>query len=211
MPNWTYNTLSVSGSKEILADFVSKTIIASREEDYDDRGRFTFNILHPIPEALQGDFSPLPRLENETDEEFQARMKSNLLLYGATDWYDWNVANWGTKWNACHSQIEEVEDEYLNVRFDTAWSPPLDWFYKIIPMYPELEFDLIFDLEGDDHCGHLIGRNGEWELEWDYKYYVDEDEIRVEYNIEKHKWFYPHNMELIEDEDFYPIDINPFA
>lgn len=211
MPNWTFNTLSVSGNKEILADFVSKTILPAREEDYDTRGRFTFNILHPIPKALEGETSPLPRLENETDEEFQTRMKSNLLLYGAKDWYDWNIANWGTKWNACHSQIEEVEDEYLNVRFDTAWSPPLDWFYKIVPMYPELDFDLIFDMEGDDNCGQLLGRNGEWELNWDYKYYVDENGLRVEYDLEKSLWFYPHNKELIEDEDFYPIDVNPFA
>lgn len=211
MPNWTFNTLSVSGNEEILADFVSKTIIPSTENDYDNRGKFTFNILHPIPEPLRGEFSPLRMNEGETEEEYKERLEENKRLYGATDWYDWSVANWGTKWNACHSQVEEVEDDYLNVRFDTAWSPPLDWFYKIIPMFPELDFDLIFDMEGDDNCGLMTGRNGEWNLEWDYKYYVDEDGIRLEYNIENGKWFYPDTKEVIDDEDFYPIDVNPFA
>lgn len=211
MPNWTHNTLQVSGNKEILADFISKTIKIATPEDYDSKGRFTFNELHPIPKALQGNYSPLPKIGEETEEEYRARMDENKRLYGAEDWYNWCIHNWGTKWNACHSQIEEIEEEYLCVVFDTAWSPALDWFYKVIPMYPELDFDLIFDMEGDSHCGKLEGRNGEWDLELGELYYTDEDGKRVKYNQNKNGWVYLDSGELVEDEDFFPIDINPFA
>jgi len=33
MPNWCYNHLQVSGKKEILADFISKTIVHAKEDD----------------------------------------------------------------------------------------------------------------------------------------------------------------------------------
>jgi hypothetical protein len=211
MPNWTYNTLQVSGNKEFLADFIAKTIKRSNEEDDDSRDKFTFKELHPIPQALQGDYSPLPKLENETDQEFQARMLRNKFLYGACDWYDWCVANWGTKWDACYTELEQIEEDYIYIKFNTAWSPPLDWFYKVIPMYPDLEFDLIFDIEGDENCGILMGRKGDWELEMGTMFYTDEDGRMVEYNLKEHLWQYIDSQELITDEDFYPIDVNPFA
>jgi hypothetical protein len=39
---------------------------------------------------------------------------------GHCDWYDWNCANWGTKWNAydCNRIAQSL------VEFDTAWSHP---------------------------------------------------------------------------------------
>ena len=53
MPNWCYNSLCVSGNKEILADFVSKTLVPcnmSSEEEYDenviDINKYNPRILH---------------------------------------------------------------------------------------------------------------------------------------------------------------------
>lgn len=48
---------------------------------------------------------------------------------GTPDWYNWNINNWGTKWNACDSFSVEEDDEEIKVCFDTAWSPPEKWFY----------------------------------------------------------------------------------
>lgn len=49
----------------------------------------------------------------------------NKKEYGVTDWYDWSVKNWGTKWNAYHDLVEVSEDgNSLSVRFQTAWSEP---------------------------------------------------------------------------------------
>ena len=39
------------------------------------------------------------------------------------DWYNWNVANWGTKWDANHPDLHR-EDGLIRFTFSTAWSPP---------------------------------------------------------------------------------------
>jgi hypothetical protein len=214
MPNWCYNSLCVSGEKEILADFVSKTLVPrnmSSEEEYDESHRFTFNILHPLPKALEGGFSPLPKLEGEDDIQYKERMAENVRLYGAEDWYDWNRYNWGTKWDAKDTIVEQLDETNFDIRFNTAWSPPIYWFEKVIPMYPQLEFDLIFDEESQDYCGRLTGREGEIDLQVGKPYFTDENDNRVIYDMDKGQWKYEDSGQLIDDEDFYPIDVNPFG
>lgn len=51
------------------------------------------------------------------------------------NWYAWNIENWGTKSDAnistpadLHHDIERIDDETLQVRFDTAWSPPIAFY-----------------------------------------------------------------------------------
>jgi hypothetical protein len=214
MPNWCYNSLCVSGNKEILADFVSKTLVPrnmSSEEEYDESHKFTFSILHPLPKALEGGLSPLPKLEGENDTQYKERMAENVRLYGAEDWYRWNIDNWGTKWDASSTCVEQLDDTNFNVQFNTAWSPPIDWFEKVIPMYPQLEFDLIFDEESQDYCGRMTGKNGEIDLEVGKPYFTDENDNRVIYDMDKHQWKYEDSGQLIDDEDFYPIDVNPYG
>ena len=214
MPNWCYNSLCVSGNKEILADFVSKTLVPcdmSSEEEYDESHRFTFNILHPTPKALEGNTSPLRKLEGEDDSQFKERMAENVRLYGADDWYRWHLNNWGTKWDASSTSVEQLDETNFNVQFHTAWSPPIDWFEKIIPMYPQLEFDLIFDEESQDFCGRMTGIEGEADLQVGKPYFTDEEDNRVIYDMDESKWKYEDSGQLIDDEDFYPIDVNPYG
>ena len=214
MPNWCYNSLCVSGNKEILANFVSKTLVPcnmSSEEEYDESHRFTFNILHPLPKALEGTTSPLRKLEGEDDEQFKERMAENVRLYGAEDWYRWQIDNWGTKWDAKDTIVEQLDETNFNVRFNTAWSPPIDWFEKVIPMYPQLEIDLIFDEESQDYCGRMTGKDGEIDLQVGKPYFTDENDNRVIYDMDKGQWKYEDSGQLIDDEDFYPIDVNPFG
>lgn len=214
MPNWCYNSLCVSGNKEMLADFVSKTLVlrdmSNEEEEYESH-KFTFNILHPLPKALEGGFSPLPKLEGEDDTQYKERMAENVRLYGAEDWYRWHIDNWGTKWDASSTCVEELDDNNFDLKFNTAWSPPIDWFEKVIPMYPQLEFDLIFDEESQDYCGRMTGNEGEIDLQVGKPYFTDYEDKRVIYDMNKGKWKYEDSGELIDDEDFYPIDVNPFG
>lgn len=210
MPNWCYNHLQVSGKKEILADFTSKTIVHAKEDD-EYVMKFTFNILHPTPKALEGECSPLRKLEGEDDTQYKERMAENVRLYGAEDWYRWHLDNWGTKWDSAHTYIDTMEDEELIVNFDTAWSPPIDFFHKIFPMYPELRFEWIIGEESQQYCGKIIAEGGEIVFDESGEYiYQDEDGKPVIYDPTKRCWKYEKSGELIEDDDFYPIDINPY-
>ena len=58
--------------------------------------------------------------------------------YGFDNWYDWRVANWGTKWNACDSEYDE---ECEAVKFNTAWAIPYQIISKIAQDNPNAKLD----------------------------------------------------------------------
>ena len=42
-------------------------------------------------------------------------------------WYEWNIENWGTKWN-CDAQDWVREENTLSFWFDSAWGPPISLY-----------------------------------------------------------------------------------
>lgn len=58
--------------------------------------------------------------------------------YGFDNWYDWRIANWGTKWNACDTEYDEESEQ---IKFDTAWSIPYPIITKIAQDNPTVNFD----------------------------------------------------------------------
>ena len=43
---------------------------------------------------------------------------------GDQDWYQWNVNNWGTKWDICDVGIlDDTEEDSISFEFSTAWAP----------------------------------------------------------------------------------------
>ena len=42
---------------------------------------------------------------------------------GDQDWYDWNINNWGTKWEASVYDFDRIDDYTIKINFDTAWGP----------------------------------------------------------------------------------------
>jgi hypothetical protein len=90
--------------------------------------------------------------------------------YGFDDWYDWSVANWGSKWNACESDVldttveealaDNKETASAELRFDTAWSWPEPILRKVVSMFPELVFEMAADEEGGWFYLDARGENG---------------------------------------------------
>ena len=83
-----------------------------------------------------------------TKEEFS--FEGTLPCGDREDWYNWSCENWGTKWDACDSHVNESEPQCFSVGFDTAWSPPIAWLRNIMDNYPNLEFSLEYDEPGID-------------------------------------------------------------
>ena len=40
-----------------------------------------------------------------------------------SSWYDWNINNWGTKWEASVYDFDRIDDYTIKINFDTAWGP----------------------------------------------------------------------------------------
>lgn len=69
------------------------------------------------------------------------------------DWYNWNVANWGSKWDACHAESQMTPPSTtdglgtLVYTFDTAWSPPVGVIDKFIDEFKHLSMDYAYEEE----------------------------------------------------------------
>jgi hypothetical protein len=94
--------------------------------------------LFPCPQEL---------LETTAPAEYNAKDKVqyNIEKYGHPDWYNWQISNWGTKWD-----IGPVELDYdmncsdnldgtstLTVGFDSAWSPPVAAMGKLYEKFKD--------------------------------------------------------------------------
>ena len=87
------------------------------------------------------DVAEVARLEAHLkmlDENKEARDENGLLAFfvprppeESENWYNWNVANWGTKWEASIYSWEKVSDTCITINFDTAWAPPTT-FYETV-------------------------------------------------------------------------------
>ena len=136
MPNWCSNHLEISGNKEVI-EKIKKGI-------HNNDG--LFKLFYPVPEELNYTVGYPP---SKTDEQIAELVKK----YGATDWYDWSLKNWGCKWDARDIEIEESgDDNLLYLIFDTPWSPPIDFYTKLANEY-KVEITATYTEEGMSFCG----------------------------------------------------------
>jgi hypothetical protein len=64
------------------------------------------------------------------------------LLEGTGDgWYNWAVSNWGPKWDVGGSNefIEQTDANTIELRFDSAWAPPIEGFNRLVEQGFEIE------------------------------------------------------------------------
>lgn len=128
MPNWVTNRIVFHGNQENI-DKVLQYIKGNGS-------KIDFNKIIPMPDNIyRGD---LGKRERE--------------LYGSNNWYDWSVANWGTKWNAQYSSLNNKNTLW----FDTAWSCPIPVLNKLAEIC--CINDVRFEGEwADEDCGCNVG------------------------------------------------------
>jgi hypothetical protein len=187
MPNWTNNTITVSGSVDDIEKFEEDRIAALKEFGCDPEQFITFNMVLPMPSELKGTHSPRKRkvakihqmaeqhnwaadtvqwhLDNALTDEEEARLDEIKARLGYDNWYDWCNDKWGTKWDACHSEYSK-DGELVTIRFDTAWSEPQPVIRALVRKYPTLRFTHSFFHEDSSDtitCMNYRMENGEME------------------------------------------------
>ena len=59
------------------------------------------------------------------------------------NWYNWNVANWGTKWSISDIYFENpAEEDSIEFTFCSAWAPPVEAFRTWAEGDGRVEFNL---------------------------------------------------------------------
>lgn len=69
--------------------------------------------------------------------ELGAKYLHNMIFHGATSWYEWRIAHWGTKWNS----YENVRVDSNTIMFNTAYNAPEPVIAHLAKMYPEVEIE----------------------------------------------------------------------
>ena len=191
MPNWCSNTLQISGDKEQLELFKQKSITKSGM----DVDIFLMQECVPMPEELA-------ICEDMTPEQKAER----VAKYGYDNWYDWRFENWGSKWDAQDSQIDEDENG-LTISFETAWSPAIPYIKQVAIMFPDLIFDLYFMETGEWFAGRVFAKGEEVNEQYGEPMQVDDDGNEVRYEEEKDMYRILGTEEYTEDTH----EINPFV
>lgn len=145
MPNWCSNAVIVKGPKKDLDTF--KATLNSKEEG--EVIEFSFKQTVPPP-------------SNYFSGDLGAAEKQMCAEKGLVDWYSWNSANWGTKWDACEVRVE-INPKNVKVWFDTAWAPPLAWLKNASAKFPNLTFEMAYNECGMAFYGVAIATKGEVE------------------------------------------------
>lgn len=146
MPNYCTNILDIHGEDEDIEKFLNA--IRNPHTNH-------YNILHnllPTPTELTQTVAGWSS-DPDTQAEYQRKFDENLAKYGYKDWYDWNVANWGTKWSDDQTHIITQSETHCSLGFTTAWCPPEKAFNKIALMFPKLMFVLSYYEDGMGFVG----------------------------------------------------------
>ena len=164
MPNWVYNGLTVEGNpdsvKKMMAQLNQPFTMIHDSWDVSTNTYMKKNTLYPNPVFA---FWNIIKPSNLDTYQQQMVHKPNasiqeLLQFDGDDWYNWNVRNWGTKWDVAVSSEDKHPDTYFEetangdnyvvyYNFNTAWSRPMPALTKLSAQYPDLLFTLSYEEE----------------------------------------------------------------
>jgi len=140
MPNWVYNYLTIEGSEEDINKVKAQVgAVVKRKyksadevnEEVDEEPIFSFMNILPPPEDKLDEYHAV---HGYTGGEKTGDTKYN--------WYNFNVREWGTKWDARDVDLLEEHKTSLHYKFDTAWSPPTPVIEKLAQQNPNLNITL---------------------------------------------------------------------
>jgi len=166
MPNWCFNTLTIDATTEggkVLAEAFRPKY---KHEDSNNLYARPFQDLMPCPEELHITAGYSGDKEKQT--ELEALYEANKAKHGYAHWYDWQIANWGTKWDARVEDYQDDNPKDVMVYFDTAWSPPTEFFKFFADKYPDARFENEYNEEGMQFEGR-VGQSdlGFFDESWD--------------------------------------------
>ena len=176
MPNYCQNSLEIKGKDSDVSKFTRECISLnilnySYTNDVIEEKYLDFNKIVPEPKDI-GD-----------------------------NWYDWRLANWGTKWGSCDTyffKVERLDSEdnlKLTITFSTAWCPPDKIYDALIEKYKDtsLEFRVEYYEGGVGFAGHMEFTQGEITDNYYVQYYNDKDKA-----IEYYAYIIKHGHESLE-------------
>tara|TARA_B100000902_G_C26895700_1_gene709623 strand:+ start:20 stop:613 length:594 start_codon:yes stop_codon:yes gene_type:complete len=162
MPNWCANDITIEHDDPAMLEKIVRIV---NNDESEDRGLFASFV--PPPDT--------PAYRDEYDES------QSELHDDPTWWRNWNIENWGTKWEPNPDSIGWYQEKSesnpaiikkIRLSFDTAWSPPLAFYGNLEEL--GYSIDAVFMEAGWGYWGNW--KNGEIRHKGDLEYLVLECE-----------------------------------
>ena len=160
MPNWCDNTLELRHEDPAMI---------KRAKEAFEAGRLLDEFI-PVPQQLKDTRAGFYGKDTYEQELLEATEVLNVKWFNHKNWWDFCVQEWGTKWDVGRDGYINTEDpNFLSLSFQSAWSPPIDAYAKLLDMgfevyalYYEsgIGFCGCFD-QGIDDCYSIDG-NSKW-------------------------------------------------
>ena len=158
MPNWCNNSVEIYHDDPAMIERVRTAF----------NGEGLLNEFIPIPQDLRDIVAGSVPVAEEA--EHKAKEQANRDKHGYTNWYDFCVNEWGTKWEigADGNPAQDIPGG-LMLGFDSAWSPPIAAYekletqgFRIRAMYyePGMAFAGVWE-EGQDDYYEYGGMNSD--------------------------------------------------
>jgi hypothetical protein len=245
MPNHIQSQLQIECTEEYFNKIIKETT-----REVEGMQQLDIDMFFPMPKALEGTTSPTRIVSAKEKQE--AIDKKNAMAddepmkaytsipltqeeaddlvknYGHSNWYDWKVKNWGTKWGTYSGSISE--DKQL-IFFQSAWSFPFGAIEKLSELYPEAKFhaaysdedlgsnigfltyvngELVNGEEVDEFYDNISDRDSSEDLRYAFATYVwgyqdDIEHFLVNYDEEDEPELYKEDMELV-DKVIYQLE-----
>ena len=144
MPNWCSNTIVVGGEAADISEFNA----------WLGDGKGVLSKILPTPTPLTETISGFHG-DPEKQAELEKQEQSNLEQFGYRNWYDWNIGNWGTKWDI-DAEIDDSNnmDEQVIFSFESAWAPPQKAIAILAEKFNKLSFRHSYLEEGVGFVGY---------------------------------------------------------
>lgn len=138
--------ISSSEVKKLIKE-LSKHLFASNAKS------LTEEEVNELREAYKDKF---PEVESLGEAKI-----SNIRKFGALNWYEWSIKNWGTKWNASNTAWDSK-----NVTFETAWDPALPAIIELSKQNPNIRMAVLYsDEDIGSHVGYMLLTGGRIDYE----------------------------------------------
>lgn len=181
MPNHIQNKLQIVGDPARVKEIFSQICDSDGCIDFEkiipspqvikDVGEIHHGIVTAVEAKYMANVDPNPliavlelnsRRKASVKKEDEPAFERSCKAYEETGfvyWYDWNVDNWGTKWNAYDQPDERNATDTMY--FQTAWSAPRPIISKLAEMFPDVEINLWYaDEDSGCNTGHIIHKGG---------------------------------------------------
>jgi hypothetical protein len=160
MPNWVYNGLTIEGKPESVKSLMNQLNqpFTRMHDEWDMTTQSMGYKQYLYSNPVFSFWNIIKPTDLDAYNKQPEHKPNEPITFDGNDWYNWNIRNWGVKWDVAVSNdneypdttIEEAqngENYVVHYNFNTAWSRPLPVLFKLSEQYPDLLFTHSYEEE----------------------------------------------------------------